>query len=463
MVLSITDGAWLLVESREAPQHVGGLMVFSDPDAESVLRGLWERWRARTDLQPPFSWRLARPDGLAGTFSWAEDPGVDLDYHLRLSALPSPGRVRELFVLVSRLHSTPLDRHRPLWEIHLVEGLRPEAEGGPPRFAIYAKFHHSMFDGVGAMRMVRRMLSTDPDEGEMPPPWTLSADAPRRTAEDSAVHVDRQRGFDPLAAVVGPVRSAATVAGALAGQFVDRKRRVEGEVLPFSAPPSILNGRITGARRFAADGWAFERIRGTAKRLDASINDVALAMSSSALRRYLLEQGALPDRALTAMVPVSIRSEAQGASGNQLSFLVADLATDLADPADRLARISRSMERGKRRLSSMSAAERIGYALAITSPYVVGPMLGLAGHGRPVANVVISNVPGAREPRYLDGARLQGMYPASLLQQGQALNITLTSYDTEVQFGLTACRHTLPGIQRMLGGLEEGLAELERL
>jgi diacylglycerol O-acyltransferase / wax synthase len=163
------------------------------------------------------------------------------------------------------------------------------------------------------------------------------------------------------------------------------------------------------------------------------------------------------------MIPVSIRSEEQGAQGNALSFLVADLGTAIADPSERLERISLSMDRGKRRLSAMSPTERIGYALAITSPYVVGPMLGTAGHGRPVANVVISNVPGSREPLHLDGARLQGMYPASLLQQGQALNITLTSYDTEVQFGLTACRKTLPGVQRMLGHLEEGLSELERL
>ncbi len=111
----------------------------------------------------------------------------------------------------------------------------------------------------------------------------------------------------------------------------------------------------------------------------------------------------------------------------------------------------------------MSPTERIGYALAITSPYLIGPVLGVAGHGRPVANVVISNVPGPREPVYIDGARLQGMYPASLLQQGQALNITLTSYDTEVQFGLTACRQTLPGMQRMLSHLEDGLAGLEEL
>lgn len=462
MVLSITDGAWLVMESRETPQHVGGLMVFELPeDAGSTwVSHLWERLRHADNLQSPFDQRLSRPYGLAGTYAWTTAEEVDLEYHLRLSALPSPGRVRELFVLVSRLHSTPLDRNRPLWEIHLVEGLQPAAPDGTPRFAIYAKFHHSVFDGVGAMRVMRRMFSADPDQRDMPAPWEVSADSPRRTESDTAVQVQKQGGrFDLLA----PIKSVSNVTWALGSQFVDRKRRVDGEIMPFSAPGSILNGKITGARRFAADGWSFERMASTAKSLGVSLNDVALAMSSHALRSYLLDLDALPGRPLTAMIPVSIRSEDQGSGGNALSFLVADLGTHLGDPADRLERITTSMERGKDRLSGMSKTERIGYAVAITSPYLLGPLLGFAGHGRPVANLVISNVPGPREPRYFDGARLQGMYPASLLQQGQALNITLTSYDTEMQFGLTACRKTLPGMQRMLGYLEDGLLGLEKL
>ncbi len=303
------------------------------------------------------------------------------------------------------------------------------------------------------------MFSTDPDQRDMLPPWEVSAEAPRQTPADSTVEIQRRRRFDPF----GPVKSVSNVTRALGSQFIDRKRRVEGEVMPFSAPSSILNGQITGARRFAADGYDFARMATTAKALDVSLNDVALAMCSHALRAYLLDLDALPKRPLTAMIPVSIRSESEGASGNSLSFLVADLGTDMGSPEDRLARIHTSMERGKARLSSMSTTERIGYALAITSPYLLGPVLGFAGHGRPVANVVISNVPGTRDPQYFDGARLQGMYPASLLQQGNALNITLTSYDTEMQFGLTACRRTLPGMQRMLGYLEDGLAGLEVL
>lgn len=461
-MLSITDGAWLVIESREAPQHVGGLMVLEyPPEADPTwLWDLWQRFRGCTDVTGPFGQKLARPYGLAKTYEWTTDHQVDLDYHLRFSALPRPGRVRELLVLVSRLHSTLLDRHRPLWEVHLIEGLAGEDGTPDARFAIYVKFHHSMFDGVGAMRMMRRMFSTDPDRRDMPAPWELSAAAtPTLDGPSSSVEVTGSRKLDLL----GPIRSVGTVAGALRDQLQATSAGEEGEVMPFSAPRSLLNGRITGSRRFAADGWAFERINGAAKGLGVSINDVALAMSSAAMRTYLLDHGALPDRPLTALVPVSVRGEAEDSGGNAISFLVVDLGTDLADPGDRLARITTSMHKGKARLGSMSRSERIGYAIAITSPFVIGPLLGIAGRGRPLANVVISNVPGPREPVYFDGARLQGMYPASLLQQGQALNITLTSYDQEVQFGLTACRQTLPQMQRMLDHLDSGLVELEKL
>ena len=460
-MLSITDAAWLLTESPETPQHVGGLLTFELPrDAgPDFLRERWEAYRDATEVVPPFSYRLARPYGLAGTFSWVEDEGIDLDYHLRLSALPRPGRVRELFVLVSRLHTQALDRHRPLWEMHLIEGLEPAAEGAPERFAIYTKTHHSLFDGVGAMRMMKKIFTTDPDERDMPPLWQVETRRTRRASQDNAVQITEEKRRDLLA----PFKSAATVGSALTNQFVNRKKRVVGEVLPFSAPASVLNRKITAARRFAADGWELDRIRSTAKALEVTINDVVLAMCSHALREYLVAIGELPQRDLTAMIPVSIRGEGEDDGGNSLSFVICDLGTSLPDPASRLERIHTSMETGKARLATMTRTERIGYALAITSPYLLGPALGTAGHGRPVANVVISNVPGPQETMYLEGAKLTGFYPASLLQQGNALNITLTSYDGEVQFGITAARESLPGVQRMLALIEDGLSSLEKL
>ncbi|MEE8600796.1 WS/DGAT/MGAT family O-acyltransferase [Euzebya tangerina] len=460
MPLPITDAAWLMVESAETPQHVGVLMVFEYPEGadDGWVRHLYERFGTARDITWPFNQRLKHPYGRFKLYAWETDPAIDLDYHLRLSALPAPGRPRELLIHVSRLHSVMLDRTRPLWEIHLIDQIAPEPPSDVPRFAMYAKFHHSVFDGVGAMRVMRRMFSEDPDQRDMAPPWQTSTRA-QRVPRDNVLDV-----VDPRGVTIASARQGiATTARTMLDQFRDRRDGVTNEALPFVAPRSILNTRITGARRFAADGWSFDRMLAASTALGVSLNDIVVAMSGHALRAYLLERDALPQQPLTAMIPVNIRDEHEDAGGNALSFVVADLGTNLEDPGDRLRRISESIADAKRRLLAMGRVERITYGLAIASPYLIGPLIGLAGHGPPPMNIVVSNVPGPENTHYLDGAVLRGIYPASVLEQGQALNITMTSYDGEMQFGLTACRRNLPHVQSMLGYLEDGLAALEAL
>lgn len=460
--LPITDGAWLAIEGRATPMHVAGLQLFRYPDGAppTFLADLYEHFRSPKEVVPPFSSKLDRPYGIAGQFAWVDDPDVDLDYHVRHSALPAPGRVRELFVLISRLHSTLLDRTRPLWETHLIEGLTDN------RFAVYTKFHHSMFDGVGAMRAAQRMFSTDPDVRDLPAPWAVHPDDFASTADDG--DPDDGEAASTLAQVGRLVSAQLSQAGSVVGvtrafasQFAGKLRGVAGEVVPYEAPKCILNGRISGSRRFAADGFAFERIRAVGKAFGATVNDVVLAMCSSALRAYLGDLNKLPDRPLIAMIPVSIRTEGAGSRGNALSMLLCNLATDVADPVDRLAAVKASMDRGKARLQSMSREELVNYALALTAPTVFSNLVGTAGRGRPTHNVVISNVPGPREPMYFNGARMEGLYPVSLLPQGQALNITLTSYVDDMEFGITACRKTLPHVQRLLDYLTNAIEELE--
>ena len=457
--LPIPDAAWLLIEGRETPMHVGGLQLFEFPDGapRNFLADLGTSFRADVEIRPPFNNRLSSPYGRGGMFSWTRDDQVDLDYHVRHSALPKPARVRELFVLISRLHSTLLDRHRPLWESHLIEGLRGK------RFAMYTKVHHSVFDGVGAMRTMQAMFSPDADERDRPPPWAIGApEAPVRER-----HTDDERSMFDVAAEVlakqaGAVGSLAGAARALGSQFISKARGVAEESIPFQAPKSILNPRITGSRRFAADDFDFERIKSVGKAYDATVNDVIMAMCAGALREYLLELDALPDQPLIAMVPVSIRQEGAGSRGNALSMLLANLATDEPDPVARIGRIKASMDRGKERLSSMNQAELVNYAVALTAPTMFGALIGTAGRGRPPVNVVISNVPGPRDPLFLNGAAMTGFYPVSLLVQGQALNITLTSYVDKMTFGITADRRSLPSVQRLLVHLEHVLAALEK-
>ncbi len=461
MVLPISDAAWLMVESPETPQHAGALMVFEYPDETDerwVLR-LYDRFRNATDLAWPFNQKLKHPYGRFKRYSWVHDSDVDLDYHFRLSALPAQSGDEALMDHISRLHSVALDRTRPLWEIHLIDNIGPAEGSNRPRFAMHAKFHHSLFDGVGSMRILQRMFTDDSTLRDMPPPWQVSAKAQKTKQRDRADGVEkRQRSHAKSRLAAGAV---ATTARTLSTQLKNRRNGYSFEALPFVAPRSSLNIRVSGARRTVAGSWSLDRMLSAAKNLDVSLNDVVVAMSAHAVRAYLVERDALPAQPMTAMIPVSIRAENDDANGNALSFVIADLGTNLTEPGARIQRISTSISDSKKRVMSMARVEQISYGLAIASPYLIAQLIGLGGYGPPPTNLVISNVPGPESTRFLDGAPLRSVYPVSLLAQGQGLNITMASYDSQMQFVLTACRKSLPNVESMLGFMEDGLAALE--
>jgi diacylglycerol O-acyltransferase len=229
----------------------------------------------------------------------------------------------------------------------------------------------------------------------------------------------------------------------------------------FQAPRSILNQRISGSRRFAAQSYSFKRMRTAGKALGATVNDMALAMVASALRRYLLELDALPEKPLIAMVPVSTRKD-DSDSGNQVAMVLANLGTHLADPAERLGAILRSMKDSKERFSRMSQLEVMNYLAVVMAASSLNMATGLVPTWQ-AFNVVVSNVPGPKKTLYFNGARMEGTYPVSIVLDGQALNITLTSYGEDMEVGLIACRRTLPSMQKLLQYLEDALVELEDL
>lgn len=460
--LPLTDAAWLLIESRERPMHVGGLQLFSrPPDAPpDWLQQVAAQTMAFDQPRPPFNLTLKEPYGRLGTFAFEPDT-VEIAYHLRHLALPAPGRIRELLSFVSNVHSHTLDRHRPLWELYLIEGIEGD------RVAVFTKIHHSLLDGVAAMRQVLRSFTPDPDDRTVPPPWAMrepehQAPSPEGAVARAAAATSRWRAAgDAVQAMVG--------AGRAIVDQVRASRVDEAEVVPFQAPRAMMNVRLTSTRRFVAQDYSLDRIRAVATGTGSTVNDVVLAMCGGALRSYLASHDALPDEPLIAMVPVSIRPAAADDRhesedrGNAISFVLCNLATHLDDPVDRLALVRASMNAAKARMAGMSRAELTDYAIAITSPLVLGNLTGLSGRvPRPVFNVTISNVPGPRETLYWNGAQLQGMYPASLLQDGYALNITQTSYGDQMAFGITADRSALPRIQRLIDHLEDELVALEK-
>jgi diacylglycerol O-acyltransferase len=466
-LLKTNDSAWLFAETHRTPMQVGMLATFRVPeDRPTFVADLVERWRGCREFAPPFNLLYQ----LLPVPSWVELEArdIDLDYHLRHSALPAPGSQRELGVLVSRLHSQKMDRRYPLWECHVIEGLEED------RWSLYLKAHHSQVDGVGGIRLLRRTLSADPDARDMLPPWAIGTRGPDQSGLTTAPRPARAPGerSGPVELVRDGVRSTVAVAGSLGRTYVESVTGFGADAnraVPFRAPKTIFNGRIHTPRRFATQHYPIERMKAVAKAAEGSLNDVFLAICGGAVRRYLVEHDALPVEDLIANVPVSVRQGHDAKVGNAITFLYSRLGTDIHDPVERIQAIRTSTRLGKERLPAVDQ-ESVGggamdlYTAGLMAPFLGQAILGFGGRGRPASNLVISNVPGPAEPRYLDGSPMEEIYPVSLLFNGQALNITGVSYAGEFNIGYTGCRDSIPSLQRIavysgeeLGALEEGL------
>ena len=456
-----TSAGFLFAENRQMPMHVGGLQLFEKPEGapRDYVRRLYESMSHVDEMAPLFLKRPTRGITTAGQWVWTEDQNFDLEYHFRHSALPKPGRVRELLDLCSRLHSTRLARERPLWEAHLIEGLR---DG---RVAMYSKMHHSLVDGISAMRLLQSVMSTDPDERDMPPMWAARPTSKARKARDEAEKSMAAVPLDALRTALGITADAAGMPAALI-KTLKHGLKNETSALSLYAPRTMFNTTITGSRRFAAEGWPIARLRAIGKASNTTLNDVVLAMCSGAIRSYLIEHDALPDAPLVSMVPVGLDAKrsgaAAGAGGNAVGAVMVKLGTDLADPADRLASIHKSMITGKEALGSMTQLQIMAMSALGMAPSIVTPMLRMQGIIRPPFNLIISNVPGPKKPMYLNGAKMTGSYPLSIPINGMALNITCNSYAEDMDFGLTGCRRSVPHLQRLLKHLDDELGALEK-
>jgi diacylglycerol O-acyltransferase len=450
-MMPVTDSMFLLAESREHPMHVGGLQLFELPDGAGpdYVSDFHRQLLSLVDVRPLFRRRPRGPVGSVGQFAWSNDDQLDLEYHVRLSGLPGPGRVRELLELASRLHGYLLDRHRPLWEFTMIGGL----EGN--RFATYTKAHHALLDGVSALRLLQSSLSEDPSDMDVRPMWS-----PRVRTDVFTTRKESDGAFDPVRAV-GEFFKEMRGFGTATTKLVNEAFREQSATLSFQAPRSMFNVGITGARRFAAQGWPLDRIKAVGRAAGATMNDVMLAMCAGALRKYLLDLGALPDKPLVAAIPMSLRAD-KSVGGNAIGLILCNLATTEADAAVRLQTIHDSMLKGKAVYHGMSRLQITALSALPLLPLAIGMIPGMVKITPPAFNVLISNVPGPRQPLYWNGARMTGVYPLSIPYEGQALNITVTSYAGFLEFGLTGCRRTVPHLQRLLGLLEDSLAELEK-
>lgn len=440
------DFIFLSLEKRQQPMHVGGLFLFQIPDnaPDTFIQDLVADIRKSKCLPvAPFN------NKLNGLF-WDEDQEFDLDHHFRHIALPHPGRIRELLTYISQEHSALLDRAKPLWTCNIIEGI----EGN--RFAMYFKIHHAMVDGIAGMRLVEKSLSYDPETKSIVPLWCVEGPRAKRLKEPKASRIKKVMG-----AVKSQFEATPKVMYELSQTIFKDMGRNPDYVSSFQAPSSILNQRVSSSRRFAAQSFELGRLSRIAKTLGVTINDVVLAICSGALREYLLSQHALPKKPLIAMVPASVRDDNSDVS-NRITMILANLGTDKETPLERLQIIRRSVLNAKQRFKRMNSNQILNYSALVYGAAGLNIVSGMMPK-RQAFNIVISNVPGPREPLYWNGAKLDALYPASIVLDGQALNITMTSYLDKLEVGLTGCRNALPKMQNLLTHLEDEIQRFEEI
>ncbi|MCC6132944.1 MAG: wax ester/triacylglycerol synthase family O-acyltransferase [Acidobacteria bacterium] len=445
----VVGQGFLWSEARLHPMHISGLWILRPPAGEERewSHRLFESFSRYREAVPPFN---LRPSLRMGLWFWEADPGFEIRAHLREHSLPPKGRERDLRAMVSRLHAKPLDMERALWEQHIIHGLA----GG--RAAIFTKMHHALVDGVAAIRMVRRQMSESARDRSPVPIWAMPrhASRPGRIAGGILARIAETATIvrDQLATVPTLVREMAHSVAMLRGE--------DGHVFPFEAPHTIFNQPIGKNRKLILKDWPLSRLQVVAHLHGATVNEIVLGMCGGALRRYLLELKALPARPLIAMVPVSLRRD-ESEGGNQVALFLANLGTHVADPVERLGLVVRSGRATRDRFARMTQDEIINFvATALALPGV--NMLTRVFPEHLPFNVVVSNVSGPKRPLFLAGARLEGLYPCSIVSDSIALNITLQSYDEKVGFGIVACPDTVPGLNRLVTHLEAGLSELEK-
>jgi diacylglycerol O-acyltransferase / wax synthase len=450
--LSVIDRTFLLAETRETPMHVGGLQIFKVPVGASArfVSSLAAKLRTYPVTVSPLNYRLT--GGFTGKVlpSWEIVKDVDLNYHFRRSALPRPGGERELGVLVSRLHSNPMDLSRPLWEYHLIEGLADH------RFAVYTKLHHAMVDGAGAMRLAN--LASDPAASFAPPFW---ADESRQPQEPSPKPKSLLEWLpatiqDEVKSLPGLVRGLATTAQTALGVAAEPDLTSITE-----APRTMLNVRVGGQRRVATYSASLQRIKAIGEAAGGTINDVVLAACSGALRRYLAERDALPQQSLISAVPVALHHDERAAAGNAVTCLNARLGTDIEDVRQRFGVICRSTAAGKTQLKGMTQTAAMHFVTLLSLPMLLNWLPGGDKLLGPQSNLIISNVPGSRERLYFHGAEMVAHFPVSQVGHGMALNITVLSYAGGLYFGFVACADGVPSVQRLSVHMDAALGELE--
>lgn len=490
--LSGLDAAFLYLETAQMPMHVGALHLLALPAGYrgDFVADVRRHLAQRAQFAPPLGRKLLPLPMNLATPAWT-DTRIDFDAHVVEVKLPrlargSDGRA-EAQALVSKLHPRLLDRDLPLWRFHVITGMRPLADGSPV-FGLYTQLHHAAVDGQAAVALAQAILDPSPQGREVAAPAPRVARSALGMAErlggalahqmkqiaDLAVALPGTAGA--VGKAVGQKAAASAKDAMLDGAMKAARRWVEvqdvkGRALQGGmrnltiAPRTVFNATVGRRRAFGALSLPMAELKLMRQAFDASLNDVVLAVCSGALRRYLQGRGELPKAALIAAVPISLRAAGDGSASNQASMSVVSLGTHRATAAARVAHVKTATAAMKSALVDLKRVMPTDFP-TLGVPWLLTGLTALYGRTRmadripPIANVVISNVPGPNVPLYLAGAKMLTNYPASIVVHGVALNITVQSYNGTLEFGVMACARAVPQIEPLIEALAASHAEL---
>ena len=455
--LNSMDNLFLKQENRTQPQHTIKAVVLDPAAAHQPLT--FDAVRAvvpaLVEKVEPLHWQLLWPR-LGGRPWWIDRPQIDLSYHVNYAKAESPGGDRELAAQISEIVSVGLDCGRPAWQLWYIDGL---AHG---RIALVLKLHHALADGLASVRLLETIFSTDPAEPLPTPGRTLVDERPPNTATWLRLLATHE-GAAMLRFPRVLVRSARTV------ETIRRRRKAgrPGFAEAFAAPATRFNERFTHDRQFACVRCDMATLKEIKSAFGVTLNDVYLAGCSGAIRSYLDRRGELPAESLTTVVPVAIRPPGEEIDwGNQLTIWNVSLATDVADPVDRLKRIAANT-----RAAREVQAERDLWLFGDWMDYwplfwfyARGlPLLGAMARHRPTYSMTVSNVPGPKRQLYFAGAPIENIISVGPIIYPYGLNVTGWSYLDKMTIGMQACKKSVADVAEIADGIPHALAELATL
>jgi diacylglycerol O-acyltransferase len=494
--LSSLDASFLYLETPEMPMHVGSMAIFRLPDG--YKGNFFEEFKAmiasRLHIAPILKARLEKAPLDIDHPSWVEDDQFDIDRHIFRASLPEPRDRATLERIVGWMHAKLLNRARPLWEFYVFEGMKDNEIG------LYSKMHHACIDGGAGAALTSMIYDVTPVPRQVEPPaarkvtpeprdiaanlidsyqalWTQPFDpkaAPKslelpRTGKSDLGSILFDNAMFQIETAVKFASSVPTVLKSLSdvvGKISDPKSR--DSLVSMASPPTILNKTISSERSFAGVSISLSRAKALAKASGGKLNDVVLALSSGVVRRYLISQGGLPNKSLTAAVPISLREEGNADANNQVFGMICSIATNIDDPKERLETIIAQSTKSKEMSHPLRALMPQVSNLSMLGAPIVTQILALL-YSRsnlsdvlpPAANITVSNVPGPRQTLYAAGAELLHIFPVSISTHGIALNITVQSYRDQLDFGFIAGANIIPHVQVMCDMLPVEFEALE--